>query len=165
MPQKQSLLLLTYWKMCSVTQSCPTLWSPVDCSLWGSSVHGIFQARILECIIFWIGSLRIWIMLCESFMLQCVLCLSSDSPYTYSQIYIGPAAPLLFLRLCFPYSYHHCCFLETLCWHLLNSFHFCKTHCWGKKKKHIQHISRYSSVIDSADPGRKVPELNLGLPT
>ena len=28
--------------------SCLTLWSPVDCSLPGSSVHGILQARILE---------------------------------------------------------------------------------------------------------------------
>ena len=31
-----------------VAQSCPTLYNPMDCSLPGSSVHGIFQARILE---------------------------------------------------------------------------------------------------------------------
>ena len=31
-----------------VTQLCPTLHDPVDCSLPGSSVHGIFQARVLE---------------------------------------------------------------------------------------------------------------------
>ena len=31
-----------------VAQSCPTLCDPVDCSLSGSSVHGIFQARVLE---------------------------------------------------------------------------------------------------------------------
>ena len=31
-----------------VVQSCPTLRDPMDCSLPGSSVHGIFQARILE---------------------------------------------------------------------------------------------------------------------
>ena len=31
-----------------VTQSCPTLSDPTDCSLPGSSVHGIFQARVLE---------------------------------------------------------------------------------------------------------------------
>ena len=31
-----------------VTQSCLTLCDPMDCSLLGSSVHGIFQARILE---------------------------------------------------------------------------------------------------------------------
>ena len=36
--------------MCSVTQSCPTLCDPMDCSPPGSSVHGIFQARILECV-------------------------------------------------------------------------------------------------------------------
>ena len=31
-----------------VTQSCLTLSSPMDCSLPGSSVHGIFQTRVLE---------------------------------------------------------------------------------------------------------------------
>ena len=31
-----------------VTQSCPTPSDPMDCSLPGSSIHGIFQARILE---------------------------------------------------------------------------------------------------------------------
>ena len=31
-----------------VTQSCLTLPNPLDCSLAGSSVHGIFQARVLE---------------------------------------------------------------------------------------------------------------------
>ena len=35
-------------RACSVTQSCPTLFNPVDRSLPGSSVHGIFQERILE---------------------------------------------------------------------------------------------------------------------
>ena len=31
-----------------LAQSCPTLSDPMDCSLLGSSVHGIFQARVLE---------------------------------------------------------------------------------------------------------------------
>jgi len=31
-----------------VAQSCPTPRDPMDCSLLGSSVHGIFQARVLE---------------------------------------------------------------------------------------------------------------------
>ena len=31
-----------------VTQSCPTLHDPMDCSLSGSSIHGIFQAKVLE---------------------------------------------------------------------------------------------------------------------
>ena len=31
-----------------VAQSCLTLSDPMDCSLPGSSIHGIFQARVLE---------------------------------------------------------------------------------------------------------------------
>ena len=31
-----------------VAQSCPALCDPMDCSLSGSSIHGIFQARVLE---------------------------------------------------------------------------------------------------------------------
>ena len=31
-----------------VTQSCQTLSNPMDCSPPGSSIHGIFQARVLE---------------------------------------------------------------------------------------------------------------------
>ena len=31
-----------------VIQSCPTLSDPMDCSLPGSAIHGIFQARVLE---------------------------------------------------------------------------------------------------------------------
>ena len=35
-------------KLVLVTQSCLTLWNPMDCSLPGSAAHGILQARILE---------------------------------------------------------------------------------------------------------------------
>ena len=35
-------------QVCLVTQSYPTLCDPIDSSLPGSSVHGIFEARILE---------------------------------------------------------------------------------------------------------------------
>ena len=38
-----------------VTQSCPTLCDPMDCSLPGSSVHGISYARILE----WVAALAV----------------------------------------------------------------------------------------------------------
>ena len=31
-----------------IAQSCPTLSDPIDCSLPGSYVHGILQARVLE---------------------------------------------------------------------------------------------------------------------
>ena len=43
-PEIQTMLLL-----CLVTQSCPTLCNPMDCSPPGFSVHGILQARILVC--------------------------------------------------------------------------------------------------------------------
>ena len=39
MPEKVKVL---------VTQLCPTLCDPLDCSSPGSSIHGILQARILE---------------------------------------------------------------------------------------------------------------------
>ena len=35
-------------KVSKFAQSCLTLWDPMDCSLPGSSVHGIFQAIVLE---------------------------------------------------------------------------------------------------------------------
>ena len=39
---------LDYISLSEVSQSCPTLCNPMDCSLPGSSVHGIFQAIVLE---------------------------------------------------------------------------------------------------------------------
>ena len=42
-----SIYLFYLW-VCAIAQSCLTLCSPMDCSLPGFSVHGIFQARILE---------------------------------------------------------------------------------------------------------------------
>ena len=44
-----NILLLWYEDLkFKVSQSCPTLCDPMDCSLPASSTHGIFQARILE---------------------------------------------------------------------------------------------------------------------
>ena len=34
--------------MCSIAKLCLTLCDPMDCSPLGFSVHGIFQARVLE---------------------------------------------------------------------------------------------------------------------
>ena len=45
------LIYVSELKWSDVTQSCPTLWDTMDCSLSGSSVHGILQVRILEWII------------------------------------------------------------------------------------------------------------------
>ena len=53
---------------CLVAQSCPTLCGPMDCSPPGSSVHGIFQIRILEwiAISFSTGSAWPWDWTCVS---------------------------------------------------------------------------------------------------
>ena len=40
------------WCACAVAQLCPTLCNAMDCSLPGSSVHGIFQARSLDGLLF-----------------------------------------------------------------------------------------------------------------
>jgi len=42
------ILSAAYLYISSVAQSCPTLFDPMDCSLPGSSLQGIFQARTLE---------------------------------------------------------------------------------------------------------------------
>ena len=42
------LLLLCPPRRSEIAQSCPTLCDPMDCSLQGSPVHGIFQARVPE---------------------------------------------------------------------------------------------------------------------
>ena len=48
-PIYQISSILLFMCLCAQShQSCPTLCDPLDCSLPGSSVHGTFQARILE---------------------------------------------------------------------------------------------------------------------
>ena len=44
-------ILMGCTRVSSVTQSCPTLCDRMDCTLPGSSVHGILQARILEWVV------------------------------------------------------------------------------------------------------------------
>ena len=46
---KKRVMQIHVWK---VTQSCQTLCNPMDCSLPGSSIHEILQARILELLAF-----------------------------------------------------------------------------------------------------------------
>ena len=48
-----------------VAQLCPTLSDPMDCSLPGSSVHGIFQARVLEWVAIFFSGLKKYGMLHE----------------------------------------------------------------------------------------------------
>ena len=49
-PRQQNWMTLSLSPLVKVevTQSCPTLCDPITCSLPGSSVHEILQARILE---------------------------------------------------------------------------------------------------------------------
>ena len=55
-----------------VAQLCPTLSDPMDCSLTGSSVHGIFQARVLE----WGAiAIRVCKMVILLYLLSLLLCL------------------------------------------------------------------------------------------
>ena len=42
------LIVFSKLKWSKLAQSCPTLCDPMDCSLPGSSIHGILQARTLE---------------------------------------------------------------------------------------------------------------------
>ena len=48
------------YNVCSVAQSCVKLCHPIDCSLPGSSVHGIFQVRILEWVAISLSSRSSW---------------------------------------------------------------------------------------------------------
>ena len=67
-----------------VTQSCPTLSDPTDRGPPGSSVHGIFQARILE----WLENplfLWLWMSICGVFLVSSfggfgVVCFSNIMP-------------------------------------------------------------------------------------
>ena len=55
-----------------VAQSCPTLSDPMDCSLPGSSVHGIFQARVLEWVAIAFSNIMYSIML-KLIILYCII--------------------------------------------------------------------------------------------
>ena len=48
LPQGSPICFLLRNSEVKVAQSCPTLCGPMDCSLPGSSVHEILQAKILE---------------------------------------------------------------------------------------------------------------------
>ena len=65
-----------------VTQSCPTLSDPMDCSPPGSSVHGIFQARVLEwgalAFSYWLVR---WVQLCGSLSIAFLWDLNENWPF------------------------------------------------------------------------------------
>ena len=77
--------LLQCMKMKSVSevaQSCPTASDPMDCSPPGSSVHGIFQARVLE----WVAIAFSGLVPYSTVILLC----SSHLPLTFLQLFHCP---------------------------------------------------------------------------
>ena len=86
-----------------VAQSCPTLSDPMDCSLTGSSIHGIFQARVLEwvAIAFSRSSLpRDWTWVSSIVLAPALPC----DPVDWSN-YVCNKYTILYVH-CFAYSYH-----------------------------------------------------------
>ena len=77
-----------------VAQSCPTLSDPMDCSLPGSSIHGIFQARVfIETDFYWlIPSVTcmciLYIFLIYILYIYIISILSIDITYTFTQLWI-----------------------------------------------------------------------------
>ena len=90
-----------------VAQSCPTLCHPIDCSLPGSSVHGIFQARVLE----WVA-----IAFSTSLSLGLPYCLLSFG-FLWS---LQPNSPMQFhLTFC---TVQMCMCYHALCWKPVGGF-------------------------------------------
>ena len=76
-----------------VAQSCPTLSEPMDCSLSGSSIHGIFQAGVLE----W-GAIAFSVSITNSQSLPKLVSIESVMPSNHLIL----CRPLLFLPSIFP---------------------------------------------------------------
>ena len=72
-----------------VPQSCPTFSDPMDCSLPGSSVHGIFQARVLE----WVAIAFFAILWLRSF--NCMISGQQQGPHELLQFFEQETSYLL----------------------------------------------------------------------
>ena len=94
-----------------VTQSCPTLSDPMDCSLPGSTIHGIFQARVLE----WaaIAFSNIGVQLINNVVIVSVAQQSNSAIHTH--VSILPQTPL---QSCLPHNtgQSSLCYIVGSCW-------------------------------------------------
>ena len=81
-----------------VAQLCPTLSDPMDCSLPGSSIHGIFQARVLG----W-GAIA-----SPSIICTCLQTILFRGFYTCSTLCLEGSSPR-YLSDMFPHLIHLCC--------------------------------------------------------
>ena len=73
-------------KWSEVAQSCPTLCDPMDCSLPGSSVHGILQARILEWIAISFSRGSSWPR--DQTLVSCISCIGRWILYYWATSYL-----------------------------------------------------------------------------
>ena len=97
--------------VCSFTHSCLTLYDSMDCSLPGSSVHGILQARILE----WVAmpSSR------GSSQPKDGNCIGTQVLYHFTT-WEGPVRRVVAVQCCSVFSSVHCCSVALLCPTLCN---------------------------------------------
>ena len=82
-----------------VTQSCPTLRDPMDYSLPGPSIHGIFQTRVLEwvAIAFSVSTTQHLLINTNPQLAKDCLCLSLEAPH-----YLAISVPLTNVTLVGP---------------------------------------------------------------
>ena len=89
--------------VCEVAQSCLTLCDLMDCSLPGSSVHGIFQARVLEWVAWRIDAFELW---CWRRLLRVPWTARRYNQFILKDISPGCSLERLMLRLKFQYCSH-----------------------------------------------------------
>ena len=94
----ESLNMIVYFSLCMLTQLCPTLWGPMDCSPSGSSTHDIFQARILEWVAISYSKASSWPRnKTHVFCVSCIFCRQADSlPLVPPEKPISPFSLLIF---------------------------------------------------------------------
>ena len=84
-----------------VIESCPTVSDPMDCSLPGSSVHGIFQARVLEWAVISFSSVFLRYLFNETFL--SLLSILWNSSFGWVRLSLSPlpfisVIPQLFVK-------------------------------------------------------------------
>ena len=92
-----------------VAQLCPTLSDPMDCSLPGSSVHGIFQARVLE----W-GAIAFSVSLSHSVVFLYFFPLIAEEGFLTSSCYSLELCIQMFISFLFSFAFHFSSFHSYL---------------------------------------------------
>ena len=101
-----------------VAQSCPTVCDPMDCSLPGSSVHGIFQARVLE-----------WVAIAFSYMVVYSTQNSNFNKLTFYFLFHSKAMTFALMQ----FSWHSACEgrVSAYIFNLIKSIFKTSTAFWG----------------------------------